>query len=339
MILRYCYLSRHPRVFLTMTGLPVGVFDELVRDLLPAYAAAEHARHARPGRRRAIGGGHPFALRPRDQILLTVVWLRPYPTQEALGYFFGVSDTGARAVIERMLPLLEAAGRDTMRLPDPGRTRRRQADALLADIPELTVLVDSFEQRVQRPAVGQQEYDAGKKKAHTVKVQVAVDPETGKIADVSESVPGPTADSTLLERSGLCTRVPPEGGIGGDKGYAGIDKLHGGGATPRRKPRGEEDKAYNRAFARERIIVEHGIRRVHRYECLSQADRHDRATHTERTRAVAGLVPFAGNGSASSAGVTRSHRALGNVPNMRRNFQLAVLVNRRLDRQQRFRAA
>jgi len=84
MILRYCYLSRHPRVFLTMTG--------------------------------------------------------------------------ARAVIERVLPLLEAAGRDTMRLPDPGRKRRRHADALLADIPELTVLVDSFEQRVQRPAVGQKEY-------------------------------------------------------------------------------------------------------------------------------------------------------------------------------------
>ena len=307
MILRYCYLSRHPRVFLTMTGLPVGVFDELVRDLLPAYAAAEHARHARPGRRRAIGGGHPFALRPRDQILLTVVWLRQYPTQEALGYFFGVSDTGARAVIERVLPLLEAAGRDTMRLPDPGRTRRRQADALLADIPELTVLVDSFEQRVQRPAVGQQEYYSGKKKAHTVKVQVAVDPETGKIADVSESVPGPTADITLLARSGLCTRVPPEGGSGGDKGYPGIDKLHGGGATPRRKPRGqeqaEEDKAYKRAFARERIIVEHGIRRVRRYDCLSQADRHYRAKHTERTRAVCGLV------------------------------------NRRLDRQQRYRAA
>ncbi len=307
MILRYCYLSGHPRVFLTMTGLPMAAFDELVRDLLPAYAAAEHARLDRPGRRRAIGGGHPFALAARDQVLLTVVWLRQYPTQEALGYFFGVSDTAARAVIERVLPLLEAAGRDTMRVPDPGRARRRHADALLADIPQLTLLVDSFEQRVQRPAVGQQEYYSGKKKAHTLKSQVAVDPHTGKIADVSESMPGPTADITLLERSGLCKRVPPEGGIGGDKGYPGIDKLHKGGATPQRKPRGkeqsEEDKAFNRAFARERIAVEHGIRRLRRYECLSQTDRHHRAKHTERTRAVAGLV------------------------------------NRRLDRQQRRRAA
>ncbi len=307
LILRYGYLSRHPRVFLTMTGLPVAVFDALVRDLLPAYAAAAHTRLDRPGRRRAIGGGHPFALTARDQFLLTVVWLRQYPTQEALGSFFGVSDTGARAVIERVLPLLEAAGRDTMRLPDPGRTRRRHADALRADLPALTVLVDSFEQRVQRPALGQREYYAGKKKAHTLKSQVAVDPATGKIADVSESVPGPTADSTVLDRSGLCKRVPTEGGIGGDKGYAGIDKLHQGGATPRRKPRrteqSEEDKAFNRAFARERILVEHGIRRVRRYASLSQMDRRRRTKHTARVRAVAGLV------------------------------------NRRLDRQQRRRAA
>lgn len=108
MILRYGYLSRYPRVFLIMTGLPLAAFDELVRDLLPAYAAAERARLDRPGRRRAIGGGHPFALRPRDQLLLTVVWLRHYPTQEALGYFFDVSDTAARSVIERVLPLLKA---------------------------------------------------------------------------------------------------------------------------------------------------------------------------------------------------------------------------------------
>jgi len=38
------------------------------------------------------------------------------------------------------------------------------------------------------------------------------------------------------------------------------------------------------------------------------------------------LVPFAGNGSARSVSVSRSHHARCSVPNMRRNFQLAVLV-------------
>ncbi len=38
------------------------------------------------------------------------------------------------------------------------------------------------------------------------------------------------------------------------------------------------------------------------------------------------LVPFAGNGSARSVSVSRSHHARCSVPNMRRNFQLAVLA-------------
>src|SRR5689334_15292330 len=114
MILRYAHLGRHPSVFRSMTGLRVAEFDALVADLLPAYAAGERARLQRPARRRAIGAGHPFALAPRDQLLLAVVWLRVYPTHEVLGYLFGVSDTTVTRLLACWLPLLEAAGRDTM---------------------------------------------------------------------------------------------------------------------------------------------------------------------------------------------------------------------------------
>jgi len=41
---------------------------------------------------------------------------------------------------------------------------------------------------------------------------------------------------------------------------------------------------------------------------------------------VVRLVPFAGNGSARSVSISRSHHARCSVPNMRRNFQLAVLA-------------
>ena len=85
MILRYAHLSRSPAVFLAMTGLRVAVFDDLVADLLPGHAVGERTRLQRPTRRRAIGAGHPFALRPRDQLLLTVVWLRVSPIHEVLG--------------------------------------------------------------------------------------------------------------------------------------------------------------------------------------------------------------------------------------------------------------
>ncbi len=76
--------------------------------------------------------------------LLTVVWLRHYPIHEVLAYLFAISDLTVSRYISRTLPLLEAAGRDTMRMPDPGKKRRRTLDALLADTPDLVIVIDTF---------------------------------------------------------------------------------------------------------------------------------------------------------------------------------------------------
>ena len=105
----------------------------------------------RAERQRAIGGGYPFDVTPRDQTLLTAVWLRRYPIHEVLGFLFDVSDSTVSRYIRRVLPLLEAAGRATMRLPDPGCKQRRQLADLLKETTELAVVIDYLEQRVQRP--------------------------------------------------------------------------------------------------------------------------------------------------------------------------------------------
>jgi hypothetical protein len=298
MIVRYAHLSRHPAVFQAMTGLTIAAFDDLLTDLLPACVRATQQRLTRPNRRRAIGGGRHAELCWTNQLLLTVIWLRTYPTNEVLAYLMGVSDSTVSRVLARIVPLLEAAGKDTMRLPDPGRKRRKQLDELLRDTPALAVVIDTFEQRVQRckDRDAADAHYSGKKKQHTLKSQVAVDEETGQIVDVADSVPGPTADITLLEQSALLSRLPEGVGGIGDLAYVGIGKLHpkGLGASPRRKPRGKdrppEDIAFNRAFSRRRIVVEHSIGRMRRYQCLNQTDRHHRQNHSARTRAVAGLV-------------------------------------------------
>lgn len=298
MICRYQQLQQHETVFKALTGLSLSEFDQLVVELLPEYEQAEVERLSRPERQREIGGGPNFSLSGRDQILLTVVWLRKYPTQEVLGYLFGVSDTSAGRVVKRLLPLLEQSGRATMKMPDPGRKKRRQLSDLLADTPELAVVIDTFEQRVQRPQAGQQadKYYSGKKKQNTLKSQVAVDEESGQVVDVPESVAGPTADIKLLEQSGLLNRLPPGVGGIGDLAYVGIDKIHPDGlaAAPRRKPKNKprpaEDGPYNQAFSRRRIIVEQTIGRLRRYEAITQTDRHHRQYHTQRVVAIAGLV-------------------------------------------------
>jgi hypothetical protein len=316
MIARYDNLRYYPAVFLSLTGLRPAEFARLVPDVAPHWAAAELARHAlavtpsghfQP-RRRAIGGGPDYDLPFRDQLLLVVVWLRVYPTQEVLGFLFGVSDSTAGRLVSRLVPVLAAVGKDAMRMPDPGRKYRRSLDTLLAELPELAVVIDSFEQPVQRPRQrsAADTWYSGKKKRHTIKSQLAVDRHSGEIVEVGPSVKGPTADSTLLKDSGILERLPRGVSGEGDLAYVGIVSLHpeGLGYTPRRKPRGKdkhrergtdkaqppEDKAYNRAFATRRIVVEHTIGRVRRYASVTAPDRQQRRGHHERVAAVAGLV-------------------------------------------------
>jgi hypothetical protein len=298
MMLRYNQLSQHAKVFQSMTGLSVSLFDELQQAIEPQFIEAERNRLNRPDRQRAVGGGREQEVEVIDQVLMTVVWLRCYPKQHVLAYLFGVSESSVSRVLNRVLPLLEVSGRDTMRLPDPGRKRRRELDELLKATPDLAVVIDSFEQRVQR-AQDRQAADAhysGKKKQHTLKSQVAVDEDSGLFVDVSASVPGPTADLKLLETSKLLERLPEGVGGLGDLAYLGMDKLHptGKAATPRRKPRGKprppEDVAFNQAFARRRIIVEHSIGLARHFESITQMDRHHRKNHAARVAAVCGLV-------------------------------------------------
>jgi len=254
-----------------------------------------------------VGAGHPCRLAPRDEFLLTVIWLRHYWTQEALGYFFDVSDTTVLRAIGRVLPVLEAAGRDTMRTDPPARRQRlgvaeaRRAYRELADLNDAARVVDSFEQRVQRPTAYKEadHHYSGKKKAHTLKVQVVVQLGNGTVREVAPSVPGPCADPTVLRTSGAAERLPAGARLLGDKAYrykktTARDPVPPPQvAIPRRKPRGQplppDDLRFNRAFASVRIIVEHTIRDLRIYQSLSQVDRHRRQQHTARVCAVIGL--------------------------------------------------
>jgi len=296
MTLQYDHLKNYAPVFLSMTGLRVGEFDSLVKEILPQFEVAETQRLARPTRQRAVGAGEKPHLDNRDQLLLTVIWLRQYPTHDVLGYFFSVSQPTVGRYIERVLPLLEQSGRDSMKGHDPGRKRRRSLAALLKDVPDLARVVDSFEQRVQRPKLvaDRDGWYSGKKKMHTVKSQIVVESESGWIRDVADSVKGRVSDIKLVEVSGVLDDLPDWTGMMGDAAYQGIAKLHTLGCSPRKKPIGGELKseqiAYNHAFSQRRIIVETIINRLRRYQSLTQMDRQHRHSHTARVCAVAGLV-------------------------------------------------
>ena len=299
-MITYTQLKDYGTVFVKMTGLRPREFDALLDEILPRFAEAETRRLERTERQRAVGGGDKADLSARDQILLTVIWLRVYPTHDVLGFLFGVSQPTVGRYIRHVLPVLEKAGQASMRLPDPGRKRRRKLPELVKDIPELTVVVDTFEQAVQRPKgpAERAAWYSGKKRTHTVKTQVTVDENTGWLVEVSASVEGRSSDITLLRQSGLLTRLPPDMACMGDTAYQGIAKLHHLGFSPCKHlgkhapPLSDEQIAYNHAFACRRIIVENTINRLRSFQSLTQRDRQHRSTrnHHARTCAISGLV-------------------------------------------------
>src|SRR5262249_15022561 len=150
----------------------------------------------------------------------------------------------------------------------------------------------------------QRAYYSGKKKAHTLKSQVAVD-EGGRVVNVGESRPGRWADLKVFRRSGLAGKlIGAKVGALGDLGDVGLGGLGPrlAGAPPRgrrgarrRRRRGGGGRRrgggrYTGASARRGIRVGHAIGRWRKSRARSQGARHRRKHHTARVRAVAGLV-------------------------------------------------
>ena len=81
-----------------------------------------------------------------------------------------------------------------------------------------------------------------------------------------------------------------------DKGYDGVQKdypdacIYQPFKARRGHPLTEEQRAYNRHLSRYRIVVEHAMAQLNRFQVLSQVFRHAREHHSQVVRVVAGLV-------------------------------------------------
>ena len=298
----YEILTRYPSAFRSLTGMTPDAFDALLAVFRDAPARRQRRRRTtRQGqpRQRAAGAGHPHDHDDRHRLLMALVWLRLYPTYELLGFFFDLHKRNAQRNVRDVLATLDTT--DDFPFDRPGRDRKklRSAAEVMAAFPEVRVVIDSKEQRVNRPTgyEAQRPYYSGKKKAHTVKTQVVVDP-CGRIEAVGDSVPGgANHDLPLLCGSGVLEQLAGGEAAMVDKGYVGLRNYYPD--TPvvlpfkasRNHPLTDEQKAYNREVARYRIVVEHTMAQWNRFTVLRQVFRgRQRGRHGQVVRVVARLV-------------------------------------------------
>ena len=300
---RYDDLCRHPAAFPSLTGLTRAEFDELV----PRFERAEREVRARSATTRregkprvnAPGAGPRHAHDARTRLLMALVWLRVYPTYEVLGFFFGLHKRNAQLNVRGALAALDSLDDFPLDRPTRERPKMRSAAEVMAAFPQVRLVIDGKEQRVNRPQGydAQKPYYSGKKKAHTVKVQVAVDAR-GRIEGIGPSVPGgANHDLTLLRGSGVLESLGEGEAAMLDRGYVGVGNYYPDVPVvipfraSKDHPLTEEQRAFNRVVAGHRIVVEHTIAQLNRFTVLRQVFRgQKRERHGEVVRVVGKLV-------------------------------------------------
>lgn len=119
---------------------------------------------------------------------------------------------------------------------------------------------------------------------------------TGKIL-ATAFCEGKKADLALFKQSKTILAAWLRGVA--DSGYQGIDKLHANTQTPQKKskhhPLTKEQKAANRAMARERIGCEHVIRRLKVFRILSERYRNRRKRFGLRFNLIAAICNLEGD--------------------------------------------
>ncbi len=241
-------------------GMTRAALAELFAKVLPELIRRRRAAQAaQPDRQRAPGGGRERRLKPYQEVLMTLLYLRHNVSQAVVGEMFGVSaDTSENTFHEVVFVLRDVCPAERWE----AEKRWRKGEPTWTPEAVDRALIDSFESPVRRPSVNerQKRVYSGKKKRHTLKTQVVTDAQ-GEILDLDAGHRGPAADKKIYEQSGVDMQYP-NATKQGDSGYQGT----AGVEVPHKKPKGgeltEAQKADNHQKAAVRVHVEHGIRRI-----------------------------------------------------------------------------
>ena len=303
-MLTYDTLARKPSAFKSMTGLTVDEFEELLVDLRLRYEAERQEERAATPRQRAPGGGAKRRYALREQLLMTLVWLRLYLTCEAVGVLFAVDKSTVSRYTRPLLRLLQDQGQDTLGWPEEARALVDTADDArdVGDVDGVdgvdgVAIIDATEQRVERSRdnATQKAHYSGKKKAHTRKTLIVVN-ERGRLRYVSPSVPGAIHDLTLLRQSGALEEIPPALSLMADSGFQGLhnDAPARSVALPykgsKAHPLTPEQKLHNALLSRVRIVVENTLAEMKHFRILADVFRHPIEIYDRIFVAVAGFV-------------------------------------------------
>ena len=229
-----CLLSK--KVIKRITGVKQEAFKKMLQRTRSAWENASK-RKIKLGRPHSVGG-------LEEHLLLLLMYYYCYCSYIFLASIFKTDET----TIGRSIRRIEAIVNQKIALK---RNPQMSQDTLL-------LILDATEQRVFRPSKGQKDSYSGKKKCHTIKTEMAIDPKK-RILRISDSYPGKYHDFSIRKSE---NPFPAGVSILADSGYQGLQNLHEGRVilpkkSSKKQPLSDEDRRRNRKLSCCRVVVEH----------------------------------------------------------------------------------
>jgi hypothetical protein len=297
-LLSYDRLSKKPLLFKSFTGLTVQEFDDIYdKEITKRYNKYENKRLSkRKDRKRATGAGRNFKLDVKNRFLMILIYYRLYITYTLAGFLFDLDQSNIcrdiqkiESLVRQCLPIPKKIYRITKRL--------RTLDEVEKYFPGFIAFIDSTEQQIPRPIDNKRKtiFYSGKKKKHTVKIQLMVN-NYGIILHKTSKKNGKRHDYDIYKKNHPL--IPKQVVNVFDLGYLGVEKDFPEqlSSLPNRKKRNhqlsEEEVEYNKGHSKKRIIIEHTICRLKKYRILSDVFRNRLKKYDMVSDIVSGLVNY-----------------------------------------------
>lgn len=226
-------------------------------------------------------GGRKPKLPAEDILLMMYTYYRDYTTLYKIGIYFGLHESNTYRQIKWAESILQAYITETF---DISKINTRKE-----------LIVDVMECPIQRPKSMeiQREYYSGKKKKHTIKVQIIIEADTKKIVYVAFDK-GSIHDFNLFKNSAKELNTIAK--ILADSGYQGIQKIFKNSITPKKKsknnPLSTDDKELNHLISSIRISIEHVNSQLKIFKILAERYRNRIDTFISRACFICSLYNF-----------------------------------------------
>jgi len=204
-------------------------------------------------------GGRPSKFTVHEMVVLFLLYLKNYKAMEDFAFEFGVVKS---VICDKIHFVLESLLKDkTFTLFGSKNTKFDNSEDRLIDVTEI---------RIERPKYNQKEKYSGKKKYHTMKIQIIKGKDTGFIYEIEIGV-GREHDFHLWKRTFKGTPENVTNIV--DLGYVGMDKIHCNSKIPKKNTKNhkltKEEIELNKEIAKERIFIEHTNSWIKRFKILS----------------------------------------------------------------------